>query len=169
MKKAFALVVLMMLVGCDKKDAAPTASTAAAKPAASAAPAATSAAAAPSAAPSAAAPAPSASAEKAEAEEESDQEGLEKGEVVVGYLQDLKDEGQCALLPVKEAEKDKWDAKKIEELAGKMKAKAVPKCPTADVQGTCKSMGMLINYYAPKHTPESAQKHCKQNRGKWFD
>ncbi|MCC6667768.1 MAG: hypothetical protein IT375_28740 [Polyangiaceae bacterium] len=167
MKKAFALVVLMMLVGCDKKEAAPTASTAAAKPAASAAPAATSAAAAPSAAPSAA-PAPSASAEKAEAEED-EQEGLEKGEVVVGYLQDLKDEGQCALLPVKEAEKDKWDAKKIEELAGKMKAKAVPKCPTADVQGTCKSMGMLINYYAPKHTPESAQKHCKQNRGKWFD
>lgn len=167
MKKAFALVVLMMLVGCDKKEAAPTGSTAAAKPAASAAPAATSAAAAPSAAPSAA-PAPSASAEKAEAEED-EQEGLEKGEVVVGYLQDLKDEGQCALLPVKEAEKDKWDAKKIEELAGKMKAKAVPKCPTADVQGTCKSMGMLINYYAPKHTPESAQKHCKQNRGKWFD
>ena len=167
MKKAFALVVLMMLVGCDKKEAAPTASTAAAKPAASAAPAATSAAAAPSAAPSAA-PAPSASAEKAEAEED-EQEGLEKGEVVVGYLQDLKDEGQCALLPVKEAEKDKWDAKKIEELAGKMKAKAVPKCPTAEVQGTCKSMGMLINYYAHKHTPESAQKHCKQNRGKWFD
>ena len=32
-----------------------------------------------------------------------------------------------------------------------------------------KMMGMLVNYTGPHHTPESAQKHCKQNRGKWFD
>lgn len=161
MKKAFALVLLMMLVGCDKKDAAPTAAASAAAPTPSAAPAVTSAAAAPSAAPSAAA--------SAETEEEYDQEGLESGEVVVGYLQDLKDEGQCALLPVKAAEKDKYDAKKLEEVAKMMKAKLVPKCPTQLVQGTCKSMGMLINYTGPHYTPETAQKHCKQNRGKWFD
>ena len=161
MKKAFALVVLMMLVGCDKKDAAPAAAASTAAPAASAAPAVASAAAAPSPAPSAVA--------SAEAEEEYDQEGLESGEVVVGYLQDLKDEGQCAVLPAKEAEKDKFDAKKLEEVAKMMKAKVVPKCPTQLVQGTCKMMGMLVNYTGPHHTPESAQKHCKQNRGKWFD
>jgi hypothetical protein len=159
MKKAFALVVLMMLVGCDKKDAAPAAASSTAAPAASAAPAVASAAAAPSAAPSA----------EAEAEEEYDQEGLEEGEVIVGYLQDLKDEGQCAVLPAKEAEKSKYDAKKLEEVAKMMKAKVVAKCPTQLVQGTCKTMGMLVNYTGPHHTPESAQKHCKQNRGKWFD
>jgi hypothetical protein len=120
MKKAFALVVLMMLVGCDKKDAAPAAASSTAAPAASAAPAVASAAAAPSAAPSA----------EAEAEEEYDQEGLEEGEVIVGYLQDLKDEGQCAVLPAKEAEKSKYDAKKLEEVAKMMKAKVVAKCPT---------------------------------------
>lgn len=162
MKKAFALCALLMLVGCDKKEAAPTAAataTAAAKP--SAAPAATSAAAAPSAAPE--------KAEKAEAEEDYEQEGLEKGEVIVGWLQDEKDEGQCAALPVKEAEKAKYDEKKIEEVAKMMKAKVVKKCPSEGVQGTCKMMGMLVNYLGPKYTPESAQKHCKQNRGKWFD
>ncbi|GMV14615.1 MAG: hypothetical protein HS104_42020 [Polyangiaceae bacterium] len=162
MKKAFALVALMLVVGCDKKEAAPTASTAAATPAPSAAPAATSAAAAPSAA-----PAPSA--EKAEAEEEYEQEGLEKGEVIVGWLQDEKDPGQCAALPAKEAEKDKFDAKKIEEVAKMMKAKVVPKCPTELLQGTCKMMGMLVNYKGPEYTPDTAQAHCKKNRGKWFD
>jgi len=167
MKKAFALVLLVMLVGCDKKEAAPTASTAAPAAKPSAAPAATSAAAAPSAAPSAA---PAGTTEKkAEAEDDYEQEGLEKGEVIVGWLQDLKDEGQCAALPVKEAEKDKYDAKKIEEVAKMMKAKVVPKCPTEGIQGTCKMMGMLVNYKDPQYTTETAQKHCKQNRGKWFD
>lgn len=167
MKKAFALFALLVLVGCDKKEAAPTASTAttaAAKP--SAAPAATSAAAAPSAAPSAA---PAASAEKAEADDEYEQEGLEKGEIVVGYLQDEKDEGKCAVLPGKEGDKAKYDEKKLEELAKTMKSKVVKKCPTEGVQGTCKMMGMLVNYTGPKHTVESAQKDCKANRGKWFD
>ncbi|MFO0565887.1 MAG: hypothetical protein U0263_09505 [Polyangiaceae bacterium] len=170
MKKAAVVLVLLGLVACDKKEAAPTtASTgAAAKPAASAAPAAT------SAAPTAsAAPAPSASAgekaEKEEAAEPEEQEGLEKGEVVVGYLQDLKDEGQCAALPAPEKDKAKYDEKKLEEVAKAMKAKVVKSCPSEGVQGTCRTMGMLVNYTAPKYTIESAQKHCKQNRGKWFD
>ncbi|MBK7584764.1 MAG: hypothetical protein IPI67_31820 [Myxococcales bacterium] len=161
MKRAIALGVLLVLAGCDKKDAAPTAATATAKPEAPAA----------ASAPAAAAPsaAPSAAPEKAEAEAPDDQEGLEKGEVIVGYLQDLKDEGQCAVLPAPEAEKGKYDEKKLEEVAKMMKAKVVKSCPTEGVQGTCRSMGMLINYTAPKYTPDSAQKECKKNRGKWFD
>ena len=160
MKKAIALCALLVLIGCDKKEQATTSAgtaTAAAKPAPT--PAAPSAAAAPSA---------SAGEEKAEAEETYEQEGLEDGEVVVGYLQDLKDEGQCAALPAPKAEKDKWDAKKLEEVAKVMKAKVVPSCPTENVQGTCRSMKMLINYTG-KYTPETAKKHCTQNRGKWFD
>lgn len=166
MKNAFALIALMLVVGCDKKEAPSAASTAAATPKPSAAAAATSAAAAPSAAPSAA-PAPSA--EKAEAEEEYEQEGLGEGEVIVGYLQDEKDPGQCAALPAKEAEKAKYDEKKLEEVAKMMKAKVVKKCPTEGVQGTCKMMGMLVNYKGPEYTPDTAQAHCKKNRGKWFD
>lgn len=164
MKKAFALIALMLVVGCDKKDAPTAASTAAATPKPSAAPAATSAAAAPSAAPSAA---PAASA--AEPEEEYEQEGLGEGEVIVGWLQDEKDPGQCAALPAKEAEKAKYDEKKLEEVAKMMKAKVVKKCPTEGVQGTCKMMGMLVNYKGPEYTPDTAQAHCKKNRGKWFD
>jgi hypothetical protein len=168
MNKAMALFVLMVLVGCDKKDTAPAATT---STAAAARPALTQSAAPAKPAESAAA-APSASAggeEQAEAEEKEEQEGLEKGEVVVGYLQDLKDEGQCAALPAKEAEKAKWDEKKIEEVAKTMKAKVVKSCPSENVQGTCRTMGMLINYIGPKYTPESAKKHCTQNKGKFFD
>ena len=28
---------------------------------------------------------------------------------------------------------------------------------------------LLVNYYGPKYTPQSAQAACKKNRGKWFD
>ena len=167
MKKAIALFALLVLVGCDKKETAPTATTATATPAK---PAVTQSAA-PVAKPTeSAAPAPSASAaeDKAEAEE-NEQEGLEKGEVVVGYIQDLKDEGQCAALAAKESEKAKFDEKKIEEVAKMQKAKVVKSCPTENVQGTCRTMGMLINYIGPKYTPESAKKHCTQNKGKFFE
>src|SRR5262245_56427655 len=97
MRKAIALIFVLALVGCDKKDNPAAATTAtAAKPAASpastpSAPASAAASAAPSAAPSASA---GGLAEAAE-----DQEGLEKGEVVVGWLTDEKDEGQCIALP----------------------------------------------------------------------
>lgn len=110
-----------------------------------------------------AAPAPAAAKEEPRA-----QLGVEKGEVIVGYLQDLKDEGQCAALPAKESEKAKFDQKGLENMAKLMKAKLVDKCPDKDVQGTCKSMGMLVNYTAPKYTVESAKKHCAENHGKWL-
>jgi hypothetical protein len=167
MNKAIALCAVLVLVGCDKKEQAATSTstaTAAAKPAPSAAQAA------PSAAPSAAA-APSASAaeEKAEAEEPVEQEGLEDGEVVVGWLQDLKDEGQCAALAAPKADKAKYDDKKLEEVAKMMKAKVVPACPTENIQGTCRMMKDVLVNYTGKYTPETAKKHCKQNRGKFFD
>lgn len=168
MKTAIALILgaALVTVACDKKDQpATTASTAAAKTTTSATPAPT-----PSAA---AAPAPSASAaEKADekkADDDDEQEGLEKGEVIVGYIQDSKDEGQCAALAAKESEKAKFDKAKVEEVAKMMKGKVVDKCPTENVQGTCRAMGMLVNYIGPKYTPETAKKDCTKNHGKWFD
>jgi hypothetical protein len=162
MNRAIGLVLVLALFGCDKKaepaSSTSTSATAAAKSAAPAAPA-------PSAAEAPASAAPSAAA----TEEKEEQEGLEKGEVVVGYIQDLKDEGQCAALPAKESEKAKYDQKKLEEVAKMMHAKVVPSCPSIGVQGTCRMMGMLVNYVAPKYTIESAKKHCTQNRGKWID
>jgi len=165
MRNAIAVAaVLVLVVGCNK-DKPTTGATPSATAAASAKTASAPSAMA-SAAPSAA---PSAAASGAVTEEAEDQEGLEKGEVIVGYLQDLKDEGQCAALPAPAAEKSKYDAKKLEEVATTMKAKVVPKCPTDNAQGTCKMMGMLVNYFGPKYTPQTAQAHCKKNRGKWFD
>ena len=96
------------------------------------------------------------------------QKGLEAGQVVVGYLKDKKDEAQCAALPVPEAEKGKYDAAKLAEVAKMMKSDVVASCP-ADVVGTCKMMGMLVGYSGPKYTKESAQKHCSDNRGKWIE
>lgn len=96
------------------------------------------------------------------------QKGLEAGQVVVGYLKDKKDEAQCAALPVPEAEKGKYDAAKLGEVAKMMKADVVASCP-ADTVGTCKMMGMLVGYSGPKYNKESAQKHCSENRGKWIE
>jgi hypothetical protein len=97
------------------------------------------------------------------------QVGVEKGEVIVGYLQDSKDEAQCAALPAKESEKAKFDQKGLEEMAKMMKARVVAKCPDTAVVGTCKSMGMLVNYSGPKYTAESAKKDCTTNHGKWLE
>lgn len=96
------------------------------------------------------------------------QKGLEAGQVVVGYLKDKSDEAQCAALPVPEAEKAKYDAAKLAEVAKMMKSDVVTSCPT-DTVGTCKMMGMLVGYSGPKYTKESAQKHCGDNRGKWIE
>ena len=96
------------------------------------------------------------------------QKGLEAGQAVVGYLKDKTDEAQCAALAVPEAEKGKYDAAKLAEVAKMMKGEVVASCP-ADVVGTCKMMGMLVGYSGPKYTKESAQKHCSDNRGKWIE
>jgi hypothetical protein len=155
MKKTILAFVVLAMIGCGK-DEAP------AKPAAgsSAAPAATTAAP-PATTPAAAAtPAPAAPAA---------QKGLEAGQVIVGYLKDKSDEAQCAALPVPEAEKSQYDAAKIGEVAKMMKSDVVASCPTDNVVGTCKAMGMLVNYSGPKYTKETAQKDCGENRGKWIE
>jgi hypothetical protein len=151
--------VSLLMIGCGGEGSgAPSGSTTAAataKPTATAAATTTAAAtAAPAATSAAAAPAA--------------QKGLEAGQVVVGYLKDKRDEGQCAALPVPEAEKGKYDAAKLGEVAKMMKSDVVPSCP-ADTVGTCKMMGMLVGYSGPKYTKESAQKHCSDNRGKWIE
>lgn len=105
----------------------------------------------------------------AEAPKPAGQKGLEAGQVIVGYLKDKADEAQCAALPVPEAEKAKYDAAKVGEVAKMMKSDVVSACPTDNVVGTCKMMGMLVNYSGPKYTKESAQKHCGDNRGKWIE
>lgn len=97
------------------------------------------------------------------------QKGLEAGQVIVGYLQDSKDEGQCAALPVAEAEKAKYGPDKLGEVAKMMKATVVPSCPGGNVIGVCKSMGMLVNYSGPKYTVATAQEDCTKNRGKWIE
>jgi ribosomal protein L11 len=97
------------------------------------------------------------------------QKGLEAGQVIVAYLQDSKDEGQCAALPVAEAEKAKYGPDKIQEVAKMVKGTVVPACPSANVIGTCKSMGMLVNYSGPKYAKDSAQADCTKNRGKWIE
>jgi hypothetical protein len=96
------------------------------------------------------------------------QKGLEAGQVIVGYIKDTKDPEQCAALPAPEAEKAKWDAAKLAEVAKTLKSEVVASCP-ADTVGTCKMMGMLVGYSGPKYTKESAQKHCSDNRGKWIE
>jgi hypothetical protein len=95
------------------------------------------------------------------------QKGLDAGQVVVGYLKDTKDPDQCAALPVPEAEKGKYDAAKLAEVAKMMKSDVVTSCPATTV-GTCKMMGMLVGY-SGKYTKETAQKHCTDNRGKWIE
>jgi hypothetical protein len=158
MKTTVLAFVVLALVGCSK-DEAPSAPAAggSAAPAGAKAEAKT-------------AEAPKAEAPKAEAKPApAAQKGLEAGQVIAGYLKDQKDEAQCAALPVPEAEKAKYDAAKIGEVAKMMKADVVASCPSDNVVGTCKMMGMLVNYSGPKYTKETAQKHCGENRGKWIE
>src|SRR5258706_11914296 len=157
MRKAIAVIFVLMLVGCNKDK--PTGTTPPSATAAASSKPASTASAVASAAPSAA---PSASG--AVTEEPDEQEGLEKGEVIVGYLQDSRDEGKCAVLPAPAADKAKYDEKKLGEVATTMKSKVVPKCPTEGVVGTCKMMGMLVNYTGPKYSVDTAEKDCKKNR-----
>ena len=88
------------------------------------------------------------------------QKGVKPGKVVVGYMQDTKDDTQCAAVtddPAKQAE----FTKNADKLAAMMKGKIVPACPTENVVGTCNAgMGMLVNYSGPKWTAETAKKDC---------
>lgn len=156
MKKTTIVLFTLVAVGCGKTETpAPAGSAAApATPAASAAAPTTP---------------PAESAAPTEEKPKAAQKGLEAGQVIVGYLQDTRDEGQCAALPAPEAEKAKWDEKKLGEVAKMMKSKLVPACPSDNVVGTCKMMGMLVNYSGPKYAEESAKKHCSENRGKWIE
>ena len=97
------------------------------------------------------------------------QKGLEAGQVIVAYLQDTRDEAQCAALPVPEAEKAKYGPDKLGEVAKMFKSNIVPSCPGGNVVGVCKSMGMLVNYSGPKYTKDTATQDCTKNRGKWIE
>jgi hypothetical protein len=88
------------------------------------------------------------------------QKGVKPGKVVVGYMQDLKDETQCAAVTDDPAKQAAF-AKDADKLAAMMKGKIVPACPTDSVVGTCNAgMGMLVNYSGPKWTAETAKKDC---------
>jgi hypothetical protein len=151
MKKTALAFTVLAMIGCGKEEA-PSAPAATGSSAAAAAK--------PAPKPAAEAPKPAAAAA---------QKGLEAGQVIVGYLKDGKDDAQCAALMAPEAEKTKFDAAKLAELAKMLKGTVVASCPSDNVVGTCKSMGMLVGYSGPKHTKESAQKDCTQNRGKWIE
>ena len=97
------------------------------------------------------------------------QKGMEAGQVIVAYLQDTRDEAQCAALPVPEAEKAKYGPDKLGEVAKMFKSTIVPSCPGGNVVGVCKAMGMLVNYSGPKYTKDTATQDCTKNRGKWID
>ncbi|MDC3960251.1 hypothetical protein [Polyangium jinanense] len=159
MKKLVFVFAAIALFGCAKEEAAPSpagGSSAKAAPAGSTVPA--TAEAKPEAKPEA----------KAEAKPAA-QKGLEAGNVIIGYLRNPKDEGQCAALVAPEAEKAKFDEAKIADLAKMLKLDAVKSCPSEGVVGVCDAMGMLVNYSGPKYTKESAQADCTKGRGKFIE
>ncbi|MDI3287267.1 hypothetical protein [Polyangium sp. 15x6] len=157
MKKLVFVFAALALFGCAKEEAAPSpaggsSAKAAAAPAGSTVPAAA------EAKPEA----------KAEAKPAA-QKGLASGEVVIGYLRDPKDEGQCAALVAPEAEKAKFDDAKVADLAKTLKLDVAKSCPSEGVVGVCNAMGMLVNYTGPKYTKESAQADCTKSRGKFIE
>ena len=158
MKKIVFAFVALALVGCGKDEAAPT--PAAGSSAKAAAPAG-------STMPAAEAPKPEAKPEAKPAA--AAQKGLEAGQIIVGYLKDPKDEGQCAALIAPEAEKAKFDAAKVGEVAKMLKLDVAPTCSTEGVVGVCNVMGMLVNYTGPKYTKETAQADCTKSRGKFIE
>ncbi|MDI1436062.1 hypothetical protein [Polyangium sorediatum] len=154
-KLVFAFAALA-LFGCGKEEAAP--SPAAGSSAKAAAPAG-------STTPATAGATPEAKPEAKPAA----QKGLEAGQVVLGYLRDPKDEGQCAALVAPEAEKAKFDEAKIADLAKTLKLDVAKSCPSEGVVGVCYAMGMLVNYSGPQYTKESAQADCTKGRGKFIE
>jgi hypothetical protein len=98
------------------------------------------------------------------------QKGVPAGKVVVGYMQDLKDPSQCAVVTDAPDKKDafKKDGAKFAEM---QKAKLVDACPTDAVVGTCNvGMGLLVNYSGPKWIADTAKKDCiSKPHQKWVD
>jgi hypothetical protein len=139
MKKIALLTFLLATpLGCSKPDSTPPAGATSAKTTAAEAPK------------PAAAPAKAAFVQK----------GITPGKVVVGYLQDATDPGQCSAVTDDPAKKDDF-AKNAADVAKMMKATVVTSCPTDSVVGTCNAgFGMLVNYSGPKWTKETAQKDC---------
>jgi hypothetical protein len=88
------------------------------------------------------------------------QKGIKPGKVAVGYMVDLSDDAQCAVIADAPEKKEKF-TKDADKLAAMMKGKIVAACPTENVVGTCDiGMGMIVNYSGPKYTTESAKKNC---------
>ncbi len=93
------------------------------------------------------------------------QKGVEKGQAILGYMQDLSDEGACAAITDKETKKltDKDKA----DLAKALKGKWVESCPLDNVVLTCKApFGVIVNYSSPKYTVDTAKKQCAKSQGK---
>ncbi|MDI1449636.1 hypothetical protein [Polyangium sp. 6x1] len=161
MKKLVFAFAALALFGCGKEEAAPSpaggsSAKAAAAPAGSTKPATAEA-------------KPEAKPEAKEEAKPAAQKGLASGEVIIGYLRDPKDEGQCAALVAPEAEKAKFDDAKIADLAKTLKLDVAKSCPSEGVVGVCNAMGMLVNYTGPKYTKESAQADCTKGRGKFIE
>lgn len=142
------LFLLTMPLACSKPDSAPQATSTSAKGAAAEAPK------------PAAAPAKVAFVQK----------GLQPGKVIVGYLQDAADPGQCSVVTDDPAKKDDF-TKNAAQVAKMMKATVATSCPTDSVVGTCNAgFGMLVNYSGPKWTKETAQKECtSQPHATWVE
>jgi hypothetical protein len=166
----FAAITALATVGCDKKEAAATESSAA-KPADTAA-------AAPATPPPAAtpAPAPAPAAPKAIA-----WPGKKDDDVLVGSLNELEKDGTCSLF-VLTAEQAGSNPKAKENLvgfmtkAGKGKFEEGKSCPTGEhLAGMCysKQMSAYAVFYtaggAKAWTEEDAKKECEKVRGKWSD
>jgi hypothetical protein len=98
------------------------------------------------------------------------QKGIKPGNVIVGYIQDPADPSGCVVVTDAPAKKDQF-AKDGDKIAGMMKGKVVPACPTDSVVGTCnQGFGMLMNYFGPKWTADTAKKDCLKHTGqKWVE
>jgi len=158
MKQTFWLCTVLALVGCGSEGAsgsaaASTSGAATQKPAATAT-AATTAAAVTATATAAAAPTAGA------------YRGLKDGNVIAGYISDPKDPDVCAVVGATEAEKATLDEAKLKQLATMIKGEVAKSCPTANIVGGCRELGIATQFYGPKYTKDTAKKACK---GTWAD
>lgn len=97
------------------------------------------------------------------------QKGVPEGKIVVGYIQDTKESGQCAVVTDKPENKEEFK-KNGDKIAAMFKGKVVASCPTDQVVGTCNAgFGLLNNYYAPTFATDTAKADCEKSKGKWVD
>lgn len=153
MKNTMMLFAALMIAGCGNEAPSGTAATSTA--AATQKPAATAAATATAAAPATAAAAPAAGAYR----------GLKEGHVVVGYIKDPNDAAQCGVLGASPTDKKLTDDE-LKKVADMLKGEVASTCPTENIVGACRAMGVSVQYYGPKYTKDTAQKECK---GVWVD